>query len=211
MSMNAMREICPATGTKPATGDSTFRLEGIVRASPTLMRVLERARDLDLPDWMIFSGAVYQRVLNHLTGRDLDYGVKDYDLGYFDDSDISYEAEDVVIRRVAAAFEPPLNELVEVRNQARVHLWFESKFGEPFEPLRETADALERFVSPICAVGVRLTADRRIEIAAPFGLEDLFALRMRPNPWRERRPSFARVAAALVARWPEVRVESDTP
>jgi len=54
------------------------------------------------------SGAVYQRVLNALTERAPDYGVRDYDLGYFDASDISYEAEDAVIRRVAAAFDEPL-------------------------------------------------------------------------------------------------------
>ncbi|MBJ7409533.1 MAG: nucleotidyltransferase family protein, partial [Phenylobacterium sp.] len=75
------------------------------------MQVLTTLRELDLPDWLLFSGAVYQRVLNHLGGRDLDYGIKDYDIGYFDGSDISYEAEDVVIRRVAAAFEPPLREM----------------------------------------------------------------------------------------------------
>ena len=98
------------------------RLEEIVRTGPTLMAVLTTARELDLPDWLIFSGAVYQRVLNSLTGRDLDYGIKDYDLGYHDASDISYEAEDAVIRRVAAAYRPPLDALVEVRNQARVHL-----------------------------------------------------------------------------------------
>jgi hypothetical protein len=101
------------------------RLEEIVRTGPTLMAVLTTARELDLPDWIIFSGAVYQRVLNHLTGRDLDYGIKDYDLGYYDAADISYEAEDVVIRRVAAVYPPPLRDLVEVRNQARVHLGFD--------------------------------------------------------------------------------------
>ena len=53
-----------------------------------------------------------------------------------------------MIRRVAAAFAPPLRDLVEVRNQARVHLWFEGKFGEPYAPLTARAEALERFVSP---------------------------------------------------------------
>src|SRR5258708_10820743 len=101
------------------------RLAEIVRGSASLMQVLETARELDLPDWLIFSGAIYQRVLNQLTGRDLHYGIKDYDLGYFDPSDISYEAADAVIRRVAAAFQPPLREMAEVRNQARVHLWCE--------------------------------------------------------------------------------------
>ncbi|HQP20453.1 MAG TPA: nucleotidyltransferase family protein, partial [Phenylobacterium sp.] len=73
------------------------RLEVILRETPSLMTVMETARGLDLPDWLIFSGAIYQRVLNRLTGRDPDYGIKDYDLGYHDASDISYEAEDVVI------------------------------------------------------------------------------------------------------------------
>jgi hypothetical protein len=133
--------------------DFEGRLEAILRAAPSLMQVLETARELALPDWLMVSGAVYQRVFNHLTGRDPDYGIKDYDLAYFDASDISYEAEDVVIRRVAAAFEPPLREQVEVRNQARVHLWFENKFGEPYEPLCSSAEALERFVRPYVRLG----------------------------------------------------------
>ena len=185
------------------SGELEARLESIVRASPTLMQVLATARDLDLPDWLIFSGAVYQRVLNHLTGRDADYGVRDYDLGYFDASDLSYEAEDVVIRKVAAAFEPPLREMVEVRNQARVHLWFEGKFGEPYAPLTSSAEALTRFVSPLFAVAVRLEPDDALTIMAPFGLDDLFAMRLRPNPWR-RTNGFARTAASTQARWPEV-------
>jgi hypothetical protein len=186
--------------------DLERRLEEIVRTGPTLMQVLTTVRDLDLPDWLIFSGAVYQRVLNHLTGRDLDYGIKDYDLGYYDPSDTSYEAEDVVIRRVAAAFQPPLRELVEVRNQARVHLWFEGKFGEPYAPLSRTAEALDRFTSATFSVGVRLEPDDRLTVLAPFGLEDLFALRLRPNPRRVTN-GFARTAASATARWPELTVE----
>jgi uncharacterized protein len=180
-------------------------LEAILRRSQPLMQVLGTARDLDLPDWLIFSGAVYQRVLNARTGRELDYGIKDYDLGYFD-PDVSWAAEDAVIRRVAAAFEPPLRELVEVRNQARVHLWFEGKFGEPYAPLGCTSEALERFVSPLFSVGVRLEPDDRTTIVAPFGLEDLFDLRLRPNP-RRRTNGFARTAASVAARWPEIKVE----
>ncbi len=181
------------------------RLEAIVRTGPTLMRVLTIARDLALPDWLIFSGAVYQRVLNQLTGRDLDYGIKDYDLAYHDAADLSYEAEDAVIRRVAAAYPPPLDALVEVRNQARVHLWFQDKFGEPYAPLRNSAEALERFTSATFSVGVRLEPDDRLTIVAPFGLDDLFALRLRPNPSRQTN-GFARTAAAAKARWPELEV-----
>src|SRR4029077_3000737 len=44
---------------------------------------------------------------------------------YFDASDLSYEPEDAVICRVKAALDEPLRSMIEVRNQARVHLWFE--------------------------------------------------------------------------------------
>jgi hypothetical protein len=179
------------------------RLREIVRATPGLMTVLKVARDLDLPDWLVFSGAVYQPVWNALTGRPPDHGLKDYDLGYFDASDISYEAEDKVIRRVAAALPAPLSSLVEVRNQARVHLWFEQRFGGPYPPLASTAQALERFEAPAFAVGARLEADDALTIVAPFGLEDVFAMRLRPNPQRPSRGLATTIAKART-RWPEL-------
>lgn len=181
------------------------RLISIVRQQPQLMQILTTVRTLDLPDWRIFSGAVYQAVWNHQTGRPVGYGIKDYDLGYFD-PDTSYDAEDAVIRRVAAAFPPPLRDLVEVRNQARVHLWFHDRFGESYEPLTRTDEALSRFVAPAFAVGVRLEADDRITVAAPFGLDDLFAMTLRPNPSRPRAKGWDKAVASARARWPELTV-----
>ena len=154
-------------GFEASESELRARLIAIVRATPPLMRVLTVARHLCLPDWLVFSGAVYQPVLNQLTGRPLDYGIKDYDLGYFDASDLSYDADDAVIRRVKAAFDEPLRSMVEVRNQARVHIWFEAKFGEPYSPLSCTAEALEHFASATFAVGVRFETDDRLQIEAP--------------------------------------------
>ena len=187
--------------------DLAARLDTILRASPRLMQVLTIARGLALPDWRIVSGAVYQSVWNSLTGRDPDYGIRDYDLFYFDASDISYEAEDVVIKRAAAAYPAALSPMVEVRNQARVHLWFEAHFGEAYSPLSSTDEALERFVAPAFAVGARLKADGRLDIAAPLGLEDLFAMRLRPNPNRGLAKGWDKVIASAKARWPEVVVD----
>jgi uncharacterized protein len=183
------------------------RLEAILVETPGLMTMLRGARDLALPDWLVFSGAIYQPVWNHLTGRPLCEGLKDYDLGYFDAADLSYEAEDVVIRRAAAVFDGRTAAPVEVRNQARVHLWFEGHFGEPYAPLASSAEALTRFVSPSFCVGARLAPDDRLEIVAPFGLEDLFALRLRPNPHRPT-SNFQRVAEGVRRRWPELSAEA---
>lgn len=188
--------------------DLESRLIAIVRAQPELMQVLTTVRALNLPDWRVFSGAVYQAVWNARTGRAIGYGIKDYDLGYFD-PDTSYDAEDAVIRRVAAAFQPPLRDLVEVRNQARVHLWFHDRFGEPYAPLSGTDEALSRFVAPAFAVGIRLEGDDRITVAAPFGLDDLFAMTLRPNPNRPRAKGWDKAVASARARWPELTVIDD--
>jgi hypothetical protein len=183
------------------------RLIAAVRASPTLMRVMTGLRALDLPDWRLVSGCVYQTVWNAVTGRPPDHGLKDYDAVYFD-SDTSYDAEDMHIRRAAAVFAPPLNHLVEVRNQARVHLWFEDKFGEPYAPLRSTDESLERYVCPAFAVGIRLEADDAITVVAPFGLEGVFGLRLRPNPNRPfNAQGYERVMDSARARWPEIVIE----
>lgn len=181
------------------------RLTEIVRADAGLMHVLTVMRGLELPDWRLFSGAVYQAVWNAQTGRPVGYGIKDYDIGYFD-ADTSWDAEDVVIKRVAAAFAPPTRDQVEVRNQARVHLWFEGKFGEPYDPLTCTDDAPARFVAPAFAVGVRLEADDRLSVIAPFGLEDVFAMTIRPNPTRGLAKGWDRAVANARGRWPEITV-----
>lgn len=186
--------------------DQAARLVAILRQSPNLMGVLTTARALVLPDWRVFSGAVYQTVWNHLTGRDLDHGIKDYDLGYFDGSDLSYEAEDVWIKLAAKTFKPPFCDTVEVRNQARVHIWFPDHFNEPYEALTSTDEALTRFVAPTYAVGVRLEADDQISVAAPFGLDDLFAMTIRPNPLRGLSPGFDRTVVSARNRWPELTV-----
>ncbi|WP_426018477.1 nucleotidyltransferase family protein [Brevundimonas sp. DWR2-3-1b1] len=181
-------------------------LTDIVRADAGLMHVLTTVRALDLPDWRLVSGAVYQAVWNVKTGRPAGYGVKDYDLAYFDGSDLSYDAEDIVIKRVAAAFDEPFRSQVEVRNQARVHLWFQDRFGEPYEALGSTDEALGRFVAPTFAVGLRLEADDAISVAAPFGLEDVFAMTIRPNPNRPLAKGWVKTVENARARWPELTV-----
>ncbi len=181
------------------------RLAEIVRADAGLMQVLTTVRGLDLPDWRVFSGAVYQSVWNAVTGRPAGYGVRDYDLGYFD-PDTSWDAEDVVIKRVAAAFDEPLRVMVEARNQCRVPLWFFDHFGEDYAPIADTDEALTRFVAPAFAVGVRLEADDTISVAAPFGLEDVFALVLRPNSNRGLAKDWDRIVGRARERWPELTV-----
>lgn len=177
----------------------------IVADDPDLMALLRALRALDLPPWRVTAGCLYQTVWNVLTGRSRGTGIKDYDVVYFDGADLSWEAEDRVIRRVADTV-PPLPVPVEIRNQARVHLWFEARFGAPYPALRHVDDGLLRYASIVHAVSVRLEADGTIDLAAPFGLADVFDMVIRPNPAIANGPSFAEKAGRAKAIWPEVRV-----
>lgn len=188
------------------------RLEDIVRADPGLMTLLVRLRDLGLPQWRLVAGCLYQTVWNVLTGRPRGTGIRDYDLIYFDPDDLSYEAEDRVIQRVAAATAPGIGP-VEARNQARVHLWFEARFGLPYSPLSSADEALRRYASVVHAVGVRLDEAGRLDVVAPFGLDDLFGMVIRPNRALDNAASHMAKAMRAGAIWPEVTViawSSDT-
>jgi hypothetical protein len=181
------------------------RLAAMLAASPTIMRVLEAARAAVLPDWRLFSGAVYQTAWNALTGRDPDYGIADYDLAYFDAADLSAAAEAARAASVHAHLPLALADKVEVVNQARVHLWFETEFGRAYPPLANTDESLDRALSRAHAVGVRLEADGALSIAAPFGLDDIFALELRPADHAQA-ALHRRKAQTAAARWPEVAV-----
>ncbi|MFC7065728.1 nucleotidyltransferase family protein [Brucella rhizosphaerae] len=122
----------------------------IIKADPVLWDALHHVHSLNLADWWLVSGALYNSVWNALTGRPYGYGIKDIDVAYFDDRDISWEAEDKVIQAGASVFAGfPLP--VEIRNQARVHLWFEKRFNQPYMPLR-CASEIDRALCSYCAL-----------------------------------------------------------
>ena len=70
------------------------------QANPVNREILACLPSLGLPDAWLVSGALFQTVWNLQTKRPADYGIKDYDIFYFD-PDISFAAEDAVIRKAA--------------------------------------------------------------------------------------------------------------
>ena len=170
------------------------------------MHLLDRLRTIGLPQWRLVAGCLYQTVWNVLTGRPRGTGIKDYDLIYYDAGDLSWEAEDAVIRRVIAATQDCVGP-VEVRNQARVHLWFPERFGTVYPQLRAADEALRNYSSIAHAVGVRLEPDGRLDVVAPFGLDDLFAMTIRPNRALDNAATHGAKAERMKAIWPEVTVE----
>jgi hypothetical protein len=182
------------------------RFEAIIRSDRDLMRLLDRLRSVGLPQWRLVAGCLYQTVWNALTNRARGTGIKDYDLIYHDRGDLSWEAEDAVIRRVATATRGCVGP-VEVRNQARVHLWFADRFGCAYPQLATADESLRYYASIVHAVGVRLEDDGSLDIAAPFGLDDMFAMVIRPNRSLSNAASHTSKAERAKTTWPEVVAE----
>lgn len=181
------------------------RLLDAVLADPACHALLHRLPDLGLDEWWLTGGAVFQNVWNALEGKPPGWGIKDYDVFYFDPTDLSWEAEDAVIRRVTTLLaDVPAH--VEVKNEARVHLWAEEKFGEDVAPLSSAAAAIEGFAATACAVGVTRD-DSGPRVHAPFGLEDVFALRMWPNHRVPLRRVYDLKVASYTTRWPSLVCE----
>lgn len=178
----------------------------IVRSQPVVHEPLVKARSFALPQWRIVAGLIYNTVWNVLTERPPATGIRDVDLFYFDDGDLSWEAEDRVIKEgedVFAASGIP----VEIRNQARVHLWYPDKFGQEVSPLQSSDESLKRFSSQTHAVGLRLEPDGTLDLCAPFGLDHIFSFRVVPNRVLLNEPGYSAKAKRALEVWPELSVE----
>ena len=166
--------------------------------------ILTRLPKLGLPDCWLVSGAVFQSVWNVLTRRAPAYGIRDYDIFYFD-PDTSWDAEDDAILRTRAALAELCIE-IELRNQARVHLWYEEKFGRPYPPLTRATDGIDRFLMPCAQVGIR-PANGAYAVYAPKGFADIEAMIVRPNVTANfSSERFREKAERWQALWPEITI-----
>jgi hypothetical protein len=173
-------------------------------ANPVNRTILSRLPALGAPDCWLVSGALFQTVWNVRTGRAPTHGILDYDIFYFD-PDPSWEAEDAVIRRANALF-ADLGVDVQVRNQGRVHIWYEAKFGSPYPRLSRAADGIDRFLCDCAMVGMRPDgAD--YDVYAPKGFADISSMTIRPNRMPNFHPDrYAEKAARWRGVWPEITI-----
>lgn len=180
------------------------RLTAILKQNKALYGVIEKANDTGLRNYYIGAGCVAQTVWNYQAGNDLTSGISDIDFAYYDGSDLSYEAESTVIEKVARAMNPCEIKL-DIKNQARVHLWYKEHFGHDIKPYESIEDAINTWPTTATSVGVRLE-DGRLKIYAPFGLNDLFGMIVRANKAQITEEIYMRKVNKWRAKWPMLTV-----
>ncbi|MFC4174683.1 nucleotidyltransferase family protein [Microvirga sp. GCM10011540] len=155
---------------------------------------------LALPDAWIGAGFVRNAVWDALHGRRPDLGrLDDIDVIFFDPADPARDRDTALehrLRRLDAA--PAWS----VKNQARMHL----RNGD--RPYRDTLDAIAHWPETATAVAARLVHGR-VEILAPWGVDDLLDLVLRPTPaFRHKMDVYRKRLAAKdwLSRWPKLTV-----
>jgi hypothetical protein len=172
--------------------------------NPVNSAIADQLLALALPDAWIVSGCLVQTAWNVMTGRAVDYGIADYDVFYFD-SDTSWQTEDAAIRALQGRL-AHLGVTIELRNQARVHLWYPEKHGLPYAALRCSSEGIDRFLTKNTQVGIRRTAGG-YDVYAPNGFDDIAGLIVRPNPGANfSAANYAAKAARWKKLWPELTV-----
>lgn len=163
--------------------------------------IISRLPLLGLNQCMLTAGCLFQPVWNVQSRLSPGWGIKDYDVFYFDD-DLSWEAEDKVINSAHHLFKD-LEVHLEVRNQARVHLWYSQRFGRPYPQLQSTKDGIDRYLIAGTCIGLDVITG---EVYAPYGLADIEQGVLRINPKNPQRDLFEQKARSYQARWPWLRI-----
>ena len=170
----------------------------IISNSKWRMGVLRLVEDLGLPDWWVGAGFVRNAVWDHLHGKPMT-PLNDIDVLYYDaerrDAEIDENLEIELQSRGP-------KKRWSVRNQARMHL----RNGD--EPYGSTLDAMRHWPETVTALAVSFGSSGQVILAAPFGVDDLFDLIVRPTS-----PEMAEIVAERAAAkrwtkiWPKLRLE----
>lgn len=176
----------------------------ILARSPIVTTVVDRWSLIGLPDCWLVAGCLAQTVWNDAFRLPATHGISDVDLVYFDSDDLSQETEAGHAERIRALF-ADLGLWIDVKNEARVHLWYAEKFGTALAPYVSTEDAITTFPTTATAVGVQPHAGG-LQVFAPCGLSDLLGPIVRPNKKQITQPIYDAKVKKWRARWPDLRV-----
>lgn len=167
-----------------------------VLSNPNNAEIFARWNAIALPDSWLVAGCLFQTVWNRLSNQDPTFGIKDYDIFYFDCDDSSAISEQAHQERVNELFKD-LNITIEVCNQARVHQWYPSYFGHNYSELKSAQEGIDRFLIPSTCVGMSPQ-----EIYVPNGFEILYQGVLAMNPLTPYQSLYEQKAQSYQQRWP---------
>lgn len=180
---------------------TTENFLNIAMENPINAEIALRLPKLGLDQCMLTAGSLFQTIWNHQSKLPLTWGIKDYDVFYFDE-DLSFQSEDKIIKAAQALF-IDLDINIELKNQARVHLWYNSRFGGQYPKLKSTKDGIDRYLISGTCLGLDINNNK---IYAPNGLSDTEQGILRINPKNYNLDLFHQKAKSYQDRWSWLKI-----
>ena len=175
----------------------------LVKNDAWMMSIVEAAKTLHLPDWWVCAGFIRSKVWDTMHGYSINTHLPDIDVVYYDPYNDDEDIEKLLESRLKK-LKP--TEPWSVKNQARMHILN----GE--SPYKSTLDAVSRFPETATSIAMKLNEEDELILAAPWGLEDLLALRVKPTPPFKEKETLAAIYERRLRekewnkKWPKVSI-----
>jgi uncharacterized protein len=157
-----------------------------------------------LENYYIGAGVITQSVWNYLHDYPPSFGIGDADIIYFDEKGTLGDEQGLEERLNEHLEDLPFT--IDVTNEALVHFWYKEKFGKSIIPYSSAEAAIDTWPTTASAVGVQRKEGREFSIYAPFGLEDMFEMIVRPNKCLITADVYRKKADKWKARWPKLTI-----
>ena len=178
------------------------KLISLIDTCPEIVETLNACKEYGLKDYYIAGGVLTQIIWNHLNRESILKNVKDFDIVYFSNTEDRKQSEIhhlEIQKRVSHTY--PLD----IINQAYVHEWYPKKFGNEIKAFQNTENGIETWLSAF-AIGVRKLV--KYEVYAPYGLEDAFQMKVKPNKRTMSEDNYIQMTKSFKKRWENISIEN---
>ncbi|WP_199426974.1 nucleotidyltransferase family protein [Thermaerobacillus caldiproteolyticus] len=146
----------------------------LIKDDEWMMNILRAVKSLNLPDWWVCAGFVRSKIWDTLHGFKERTPIPDIDVIYFDDTNM----EELEEKRLEIRLRNILPDIPwSVKNEARMHI------VNNIPPYSSSVDAISKFPETATSLGVKLDEMNDIILVAPWGVDDVINLEVKPTPY----------------------------
>jgi hypothetical protein len=181
----------------------------IIKSNEQLIKVFDALDEVGITHYYVGAGAIVQSVWNEITDKQQNYGISDVDIVYYNADDLTEGDEERIAKRIKEKIgEFPLK--IDVKNEARVHMWYKEKFGYDIEPYKSLEDAINSWPTTSTSLGIRREGKDEWVVYAPFGIDDIFDLKLISNCRQITEEIYMQKVEKWNKKWNELQFEKWT-
>jgi uncharacterized protein len=169
----------------------------LIKEDEWMMNILRAVKSLNLPDWWICAGFVRSKIWDTLHGFKERTPIPDIDVIYFDDTNM----EELEEKRLEIRLRNILPDIPwSVKNEARMHV------VNNIHPYSSSVDAISKFPETATSLGVKLDEKNDIILVAPWGVDDVINLEVKPTPYFQESKERAQIYEERITKknWQDI-------